>query len=257
VAAPDNPFFAKAQANRVWFHLMGRGLVDPDDDFRATNPASHPELLDALARDFAGHGFDLRHLIRTVVASRTYQLAAAPNETNRLDDANFSHALVQPLEAEQLLDAISQVLEVPVKFEGHPLGTRAGQLPGSQQRGRGSRVGDAERFLRAFGKPDRLLNCDCERSDDTTLVQAFQMTTGEMLHQMLAAPDNRIGRLLKAGKSDPEVVEELYLAALARRPTAGETSGLTAYLKRAKDRRAALEDVAWGLVNAKEFLLRR
>jgi hypothetical protein len=256
VASPGNPFFARAQANRVWFHLLGRGLVDPDDDFRATNPATHPELLDALAKDFAGHQFDLRHLVRTVVSSRTYQLSATPNDTNRTDDLNFSHALVQPLEAEQLLDAISRVLEVPVKFDGYPAGVRAGQLPGAPQRPRG-RVGDAERFLRAFGKPDRLLNCDCERSDDTTLVQAFQMLTGEMLHEMLTEPGNRVGRLMKADKPDADVVEELFLAALARRPTAEERNGLQAYLKKAKDRRKALEDVAWGLVNAKEFLLRR
>ena len=115
----------------------------------------------------------------------------------------------------------------------------------------------AERFLKAFGKPERLLTCECERSDDMGLVQAFQLLTGDMLQDMLTDADNRISRLLSAGKSDREVVEELYLSALSRRPTAEELAKLTAFVDMAKDRRAAFEDVAWGLVNAKEFLLRR
>src|SRR5262249_36063904 len=158
---PDNPFFARAQANRVWGHLMGHALVEPNDDFRATNPPSHPELLDELARDFANHEFDLRHLIRTILNSRTYQLSWEPNETNRDDEINYSHAAVQRLEAEVLLDALAQVMQVPVKFEGQPLGTRAIQLPGVQPRQRGNKLGHGEKFLRTFGKPDRLLNCDC------------------------------------------------------------------------------------------------
>jgi hypothetical protein len=254
IASPDNVLFARAQANRVWYHLLGRGLVEPNDDFRASNPPSNAPLLDALARDLAEHRFDLRYLVGVVMKSRTYQLSAVPNETNR-DDENFSLAAVRPLQAEQLLDALARATDTTPSFTGQPRGVRAGQLPGvkpNQQRG--SRPTEGERFLTAFGKPDRLLTCECERSDDTTLGQAFQMLTGEMLQTMLSEEDNRIGRAL--GRSDADVIEEFYLAALARRPSATERDGALAFLKRAKQRRPALEDLLWGLVNSKEFLLR-
>jgi hypothetical protein len=257
VAAPDNPFFAKAQANRVWHHLLGRGIVDPNDDFRASNPPVNGPLLDALAKDLADHHFDLRHLVRTVMNSQTYQLSAAPNDTNRDDESNFSHALVRPLQAEQLLDALSQVTGVPAEFTGQPKGLRAGQLPGVATAGRSGKATAAERFLTAFGKPDRLLSCECERSDDTTLNQAFQLITGELVNGMLTEKDNRLGKLLASGKGDRDVVEELYLAALSRPPSPREADAAAGMLGRAKDCRAALEDLAWGLVNAKEFLLRR
>jgi hypothetical protein len=258
VAQPDNPFFARAQANRVWFHLLGRGIVDPNDDFRASNPPANEPLLEELAQDLVSHHFDLRSLVRTIMLSRTYQLSAAPNDTNREDESNFAHALVRPLQAEQLLDSLSEVLEVPVPYRGHRLGLRAGQLPGVhaiRERDKPATAGD--RFLKAFGKPDRLLSCECERSDDTTLVEAFQLITGELLNQMLAERNNRIGKLLAAEKSDREIVEEFYLRALQRRPTAQELAAAETFVHRAKDRRAGLEDVVWGLVNAKEFLLRQ
>src|SRR5262249_53367975 len=152
-------------------------------------------------------------------------------------------ATVQPLEAEQLLDAVAQVTGSRPKFDGYPAGTRAGQVAALPQERRSKRGLQAERFLKAFGKPERLLTCECERSDDMGLVQAFQLLTGEMLQEMLADPNNRIGRLLAAGKSDGEIVEELYLAALSRRPTADESAKLTGFIGQAKDRRAAVEDV--------------
>jgi len=130
IARPDNPFFARAQVNRVWYHLTGRGLVDPNDDFRASNPPVNGPLLDTLAEDFVAHRFDLRRLVRTILTSRTYQLSAVPNETNREDETNFSHALVRSLPAEPLLDAVARVTEVPVAFDGYPVGVRATQLPG-------------------------------------------------------------------------------------------------------------------------------
>jgi hypothetical protein len=196
--------------------------------------------------------------VRTILNSRTYQLSAVPNETNREDEANFSHALVRGLQAEQLLDALSEVTGVPVKFTGYPEGTRAGELPAARQpRPRERSASEGERFLRTFGKPERALSCECERSEDTTLGQAFQMVSGELLQRMLSEPDNRLGRLLKSGRTDAEVVEELYLAALCRAPGATERAAALALLARAKDRRAALEDLTWGLLNAKEFLLRQ
>jgi hypothetical protein len=258
IADPKNPFFARAQANRVWYHLFARGIVEPNDDFRASNPPINAPLLDALSQDFAAHNFDLRHLVRTILNSRTYQLSAVPNETNREDENNFARALVRPLQAEQLLDALSQVTGVATDFPGYPPGTRAAQLPGvGANRGRRQRASDGQQFLTSFGKPIRLLSCECERSEDTTLNQAFQLITGPLLNKMLSATDNRIGRLLAVGKTDAEIVEESYLAALCRPPSAMERQTALAMIGRAKDRRAALEDLVWGLVNAKEFLLRR
>jgi hypothetical protein len=256
VAAPDNPFFARAQANRVWYHLMGRGIVEPDDDFRASNPPANGPLLDALAADFAGHGFDLRRLVRTIMNSRTYQLSAVPNETNRDDEAKFAHALVRPLQAEQLLDALARATGAPPRFADFPAGLRSAQLPGLKP-GPDRKATDAEKFLTAFGKPERLLSCTCERSDDTTLNQALQLITGPLLNKMLSEPDNRVGRLLSSGKSDGDMIEELYYAALCRPPSARERAGALALVGKAKDRRQAFEDVLWGLVNAKEFLLRQ
>jgi hypothetical protein len=258
LASPNNPFFARTQVNRIWYHLMGRGIVEPNDDFRASNPPVNGPLLEALAQDLIAHRFDLRHIVRTIMTSRTYRLAAAPNETNREDEANFSHALVRPLQAEQMLDALMQVTGTPMKFNGYPLGTRAGELPGVRAaRKRDESPTDAERFLQRFGKPDRLLSCECERSDDTTLGQAIDMLTGAVITQMINNPENRIGRLVSHGRTDREIVEEFYLAALCRFPTSLEWQTATTYVERASNRRAALEDVLWALVNAKEFLLRQ
>ncbi len=258
VAAPDNPFFARAQVNRVWLHLMGRGLVDPNDDFRATNPPSNPELLDWLAKDFAAHDFRLKHAVKRVMASRTYQLAALARDTSTMgDDLHHSHALVLPLEAEQLLDALTRVTGSAMAFEGFPKGTRANQVPAPSQSGRNGRAGMGDRFLKVFGKPERLLTCECERSDDPGMMQAFQLISGEVMNAMLADPKNRVGKLLAAGATDAAMLDEFYLAALCRPPTDAEKDKLLAYLAGAKDRRAAWEDVVWGLLNAKEFLLRR
>ena len=183
IAAPDNPFFARAQANRVWYHLLGRGIAEPNDDFRATNPPVNGPLLEALAHDFAAHDFNLRHMVRTIMNSRTYQLSAAPNETNGDDEANFSRALVRPLQAEQLLDALSGALGVPVRFNGYPAGTRAGQVAGVRlARELRQKPTEGELFLQRFGKPDRLLSCECERSEDATIGQAFQMLTGVLVN---------------------------------------------------------------------------
>lgn len=254
----QNPFFAQAQANRIWYHLLGRGVVEPIDDFRATNPASNPPLLEALAADFVASGFDLKRLVGAIMKSRTYQLAAAPNETNVEDEVNFSHAQVRRLSAEQLLDALSQTTGAPLHFAGYPRGTRAGQLPGVQaMRFRRGQASSQDQFLVLFGKPPRLLTCECERSAETTLSQAFQLVSGGTVNELLTRKDNRLGQLLAAGKSDTETLDELYWAALSRPPTADELQGMTAYLEKAADRRAGLEDILWSLLNSKEFLLRQ
>jgi hypothetical protein len=167
--------------------------------------------------------------------------------------------VVKPLEAEQLLDALGRALGTPVKFAGYPAGTRAGELAAAPQSGSGRRNADTAgtRFLKAFGKPERLLTCECERAADPGVLQAFQLMTGGLAAELLAEPGNRIGAMLTDGASDEAILAELYLAAVARPPTSGERDGLLKYVADAKDRRAAWEDVAWGLVNSKGFLLRR
>lgn len=257
VADPKNPYFARAQANRVWFHLLGRGLVDPLDDFRATNPALSEPLLEALARDFAASRFDLRHLVRRVLTSRAYQLSTRPARPDQPEaETNFACASVRPLPAEVLLDALAQVTESPVAFAGVPRGTRAGQLPGvSPKRERGVGPGAGERFLSAFGKPVRSLSCECERSDEPTLNQALQLLNGSLLEQLLQAPENVLGRLLRS-QTPEKVVDDLFLAALSRPPTSAERGRALDLAARARTPRQGLEDVLWGLLNSKEFLLR-
>lgn len=259
VADPTNPFFAKAQANRVWFHLLGRGLVDPNDDFRASNPPANPPLLNHLAAEFAAGGFRLRPLVRHIMTSRTYQLSASSVDGNEMDETHFSRALVKPLTAEQLLDALSEATGSAVKFNGYPAGIRAGSLPAMAQSGT-RRFGEAtmgERFMKVFGKPERLLTCECERSEDAGLIQAFQLITGPLVNKMLRDPNNRISQLLADKRPAVEILDELYLGAVSRYPTPAEQSKLLAYVEAAADTRAAWEDILWGLVNAKEFLLRR
>jgi hypothetical protein len=258
LTSPNNERFTKSQVNRIWYNLMGRGIVDPIDDFRPTNPPSHPGLLDALAKDFVAHKFDVKYLIRLIMNSRTYQLAAEPNDTNAADDANYSHVIPRRLSAEQMLDAQHQIVGVPEKFNGYPVGMRAGQMPGvTAARQRGEKRSDSEMFLGVFGKPMRLLTCECERSGETTMSQAFQLISGPQINKLLTEGDNLLGKLMAAGKTDTQILEELYWAALSRPPQAKELKETLAYVGKMKDRRQGLEDVTWSLLNAKEFVLRK
>jgi hypothetical protein len=237
---------------------MGRGIVDPIDDFRPTNPASHPALLDALATDFAKHQFDLRHLIRLIMTSRTYQLSSEPAGDNADDTINYARALPRRLSAEQLLDTQHQALGVPVKFNGYPAGLRAAQLPGgSPVRRNEVRMAGSEKFLAMFGKPARLLACECERSSETTLGQTFQLISSPEINALLTNKDNRLTALLASGKPNNALVNELYWTILSRPPTAGESTAAVKLLDGASDKRAVLEDIAWALLNAKEFVLRK
>lgn len=258
IAGRENDRFARAQVNRIWQQLMGRGIVDPIDDFRATNPPSNPELLDALADDFVQSGFNLRHMIRVIMNSRTYQLSSVPNDTNRDDVANFSHPVVRRLSAEQMLDALAQVSGAPIEFNGYPLGLRAGQLPGVQAiRPRDQTPSLGDQFLVLFGKPRRLQNCECERSEETTLSQTFQMVSGPLINRLLTREGNRIDTLLAAEKSEADIIDELYWTALTRPPTAEEHDTSLRHLQSADNRRTALEDLLWALLNSNEFILRR
>lgn len=253
----ENPLFARVQVNRIWSHLMGRGIVDPVDDFRATNPPSHPALLDALARDFVEKGHDARHVIRLIMASRTYATSSVPNESNGGDEVNYSHATPRRLTAEQLLDAQHQAAGVQSEFAGYPKGTRAAQIAGVQAVRPRDKPTDADRFLLSFGKPARELSCDCERSNETALGQVFQLVSGPGVSKLLADPENRIGKLMGEGKTDEQIVEELYWSALTRAPAADESKAMMAHVAAASDRRGGFEDVLWALFNAKEFVLRR
>jgi hypothetical protein len=247
LTSPANPFFAKSVANRIWFHLMGKGIVDPVDDFRESNPACNEELLDALAKDFAAHGFDQKYLIRTVMNSRTYQLTAQANEFNKDDNRYFSHAVTKLLTAEQLLDALCDVSGVPEKFAGLPAGTRAIQLPDGEVN---------HPFLKTFGQPARELACECERESDSNLAQALQLINGPTINEKLRNPGNRLGKLLEAKKSDLDVLNDLYLTTLSRTPLPGEVNASLAHVAKATDKRKGWEDVLWALLNTREFLFR-
>ncbi|MDZ4687195.1 MAG: DUF1549 and DUF1553 domain-containing protein [Planctomycetaceae bacterium] len=255
---PDNDRFSQMLVNRAWRNLFGRGLVEPVDDFRATNPPTHPELLAALAADLRSHGFDLRHLLRVMTTSTTYQLSSLPNENNAADEVNYSHATVRRLTAEQLADGLSQACGVPIAFQGYPEGMRAGELPGvgamlRRRGGGGLQAGDE--LLRVFGKPPRLQSCECERSDETTLNQAFQLVSGGLMHQLTSSPGNRLAALTSQDVS--VAVTELYWHTLSRPPTETERQAVTEYVTRHDDRTAALQDVLWSLVTSHEFVLRR
>jgi hypothetical protein len=276
LTSAENQHFAQAQANMIWYHLMGRGLVDPIDDFRSTNPPIYPVVLDAVAADFSAQGFSLRHLVRTIMNSHAYQLAAAPeatkisatdtNATNtnatgttaaKIDEiAIFSHALVRRLPAEILLDAHSTVLGAQADFMGFDLGVRATQLPGvNKTRTRDGKQQAGDRFLKTFGKPERLLACECERSNETTLAQAFALISGS-LNQRLAEPGNRIDRMCNALEDDAGLVEQLYWTVLSRPTTERESQAGVAILLTGGKRLAGAQDLAWALMNSKEFIFR-
>lgn len=257
LTSPNNRRFAEAQVNRIWFHLLGRGIVDPIDDFRATNPPSNPALLAALTDDFVAHHFDVQHLIRTIMASRTYQLSSIPNDTNRDDESNFSHALIRRLSAEQLADSFSQVLGAKLDFNGYPTGTRATQLAGVRSfRRRDSGPSSGDQLLTMFGKPPRLQACECERADDPTLSQTFQLVSGPILNELLVRRDNRLHDWLNS-KSEPDtLIEEIFWTILNRAPLPTERAALKKYLAASDKHRANLEDVVWSLLSSPEFVLR-
>ncbi len=257
LTSSDNGRFARMQVNRIWYHLMGRGLVDPIDDFRATNPPSHPELLDWLAEDFVKHGFELRHTIRLIMQSKTYGLASEPTAENR-EDLNYSHALIRRLTAEQVLDSLSRAAGTPVAFNGYPKDIRAAQITGVEAvRARDEKPSLGDQFLKLFGKPPRLQSCECERSEETTLNQAFQMVSGPLINKLLTEPENKLSKLLAEADSPAEWVEDLYWSALSRAPTDREKKLAVQNMNQAKDKREALEDLAWALLNSHEFMLRR
>ncbi len=245
LTGPENPFFAKAAVNRIWGHLMGRGIVDPVDDFRDSNPPSNAELLDELANQFVQNKFSQRWAIRTIMLSRTYQLSSKKNNFNATDELYHSHANTRLLSAEQLLDAICQVTGVNETFGGQPAGTRAVEL---------SSPPTDNYFLKVFGQPQREMACQCERSSESNLSQALQMINGPTVHNKLRDANGRIHSMIKAGKPDDEIIASLYLSALSRNPVSAEIEAAKKHLAANMDRNLALEDIGWAILNSKEFL---
>ncbi|MBN9519790.1 DUF1553 domain-containing protein [bacterium] len=264
LTAPENPYFAKAAVNRVWKSLMGRGLVESEDDLRDTNPASNPDLLDALAADFVKHKYDVKHLIRTVTRSAAYQRSSKATPANAADDRFYSRYLLRRLPAEVILDAYSDVTGVPTVFNqlksaagdsttpttSYPVGTRAMQLPDSLA---------VSRFLEAFGRPERVQTCSCERTADASVSQALHLNNGQTLNEKLRSGTSVVARWVTEKRSDREVVDALFLAALSREPTAEERDRFVGILSEAgregpAARREALEDFAWAVLTGREFL---
>jgi hypothetical protein len=255
MTAPDNPYLARATVNRLWSHLFGKGIIDPVDDIRSSNPPSNPELLDALAKDFVAHKFDVRHMLRTMLNSRTYQLAARANNFNRDDRQNFSHYQPRRLSAEQLFDTLGQITGIRDNFTARigsagtvamPAGgLRAGQLPDRQL---------TAEMLDLFGRPRGESTCTCERHEEASMTQALHLINGKSMSARLTAPNGRLAQLLQQKMTDRQLIEEMYLLVLCRLPTAPEMEVLQKHFAESKDRTTAAQDLMWALVNKGELL---
>ncbi|RCS47614.1 DUF1549 domain-containing protein [Bremerella cremea] len=243
---PDNPYFARIEANRIWSQLFARGIVDPIDDFRDSNPPTNGPLLDALAQEFVDSGYDRKQLLRSILSSRTYQASHVTGKLNRDDTLYFSHQEPRMLSAEQLLDAINQTLNLEQKFGGLPEGTKATQLPAPD-------VVKVD-FLKVFGQPERSTVCACERADDSNLGMAIELFNGPLIHEKLRSENNRFRKSLAEGKSVEEVIREIYLAAVCRPPADIELKTALEHCAKSPDPAAGVEDVCWALFNTDEFL---
>lgn len=254
LTSPDNPYFARNIVNRVWRNFMGRGLIEPVDDLRDTNPATNDELLNALVKEFIAHNFDVDYLIRTIMESATYQASSMPLKDNLDDDKYGSHFVIRRLPAEVLLDAYSQVTQAAEKFDGYPAGMRGMQLPDTAVK---------SYFLTAFGRPVRQQTRESERTAVPTITQALHIINGDTVNNKLRAPGNSIDMLIRLGFSDEQILDYLYMASFSRHPTDTERSMLLNDLTLAEQektqgrddqRRAALIDMSWALLTSKEFM---
>jgi len=230
----------------VWSYFFGRGIIDPVDDIRASNPPSNPPLLDALTKDFLDHNFDLRQLMRTIANSRAYQAGIATNEWNQNDTENFSHAMPRRISAESLMDALALATGVRPAFPEAPPDTRAEQVTDPH-------IGK-DGFLDLFGRPSRESSCECERRSDLSLPQALNLVNGRTISDAVADSAGRVAKAILSGRADGEVVSELYMASLSRPPSAAELQSGTAYLQSGGGRAMRAQDLLWELVNSKAFL---
>lgn len=245
MTAPENPYFARAFANRMWAHFFGRGLVDPRDDMRVTNPASNPELLDALAKEFIEHRFDVRHLARLICKSETYRVSSLPNRYNVDDTLAHSRFLPQRVPAEILLDSIDTVTGVATTYKGLPAGTRALQLPDEDY---------SNAFLKMYGRPDRMSACECERESKPTLRQSMYLMNDPFILKKIESKTGFAARLAKDKRPLERRIDDLFLTALSRHPTSVERERALGYIADEADDKDAFEDLVWALIHTKEFL---
>jgi len=231
----------------VWSYFFGRGIIEPVDDIRASNPASNPELLDALTEEFLKSGFDIRKLMRTICLSRTYQLSIVPNKWNEDDKSNFSHAVPRRLSAEQLFDAVSLATGVRPNFNGLPKGMSAAEAPDGNVAG--------SDFLTLFGRPKRLSACECERTSNITLSHALNMINGVTIGDAVTKADNKIAKFVEADKDDKKLIEDIYLSCLNRLPTEKELEALE--FSKIGSRLEGAQDLTWALLNSPAFLFNR
>lgn len=248
MARPDNPYFAKALVNRLWGHLFARGLVDEVDDLRETNPPSNPELLDRLAREFIAQKFDMRHMLRLMLTSRTYQLASSPNADNAGDLQNFARYYPRRFTAEVLLDAVDYSTGAVSNFGNMSSDARAVDLPHENF---------GSYFLDTFDRPRRVTACECERGTAATLSQVLLLANSDELEGKISVGNGRIDTLFKEQKSTPQMVEDLYLSAVSRFPTPQEVIAAEAHITTSPDPRRGVEDLLWSLLNSREFLFNR
>ena len=258
MTSKQNPFFARALVNRYWKHFFNRGLIEPEDDMRESNPPSNPELLDALARSFIESGYDLKQLIRTITQSTAYQLSAVPNAFNAVDRQNFSRYYPKRLQAEVLLDAINTALDSKSTFDGLPTGTRATALPDNS-------FNSTSYFLTVFGRPEGSSACECERTQESSLAQSLHLLNSPDIQKKLADDKGRAAKLAADDKrTDEEKLNELYQWVASRPPAPQQVKlGVAHIAKRSAGktgaelvtaRRQAYEDILWALINTKEFL---
>jgi hypothetical protein len=248
LVSDKNPYFATTVVNRYWSYLCGKGLIDPVDDIRSSNPPSNPELLKALVDDFTAHGMDLKHTLRTIARSHTYQRSYETNRWNEDDNDNYSHYMPRRLSAEQLFDAIMVASDSPVTLPGVPAGFRATQLPDPN-----IQVG----FLEMFGRAPREIPCECERTVDVSLAQTLSLINGPTVAEAVKHPQGLAARTAASGASPADMTEAIYLAVLGRAPTEAEKTGSVEYLSGVDNKQEAVEDLMWALMNSPAFLFNR
>lgn len=248
LTSKGNPYFATALVNRYWSYLMGRGIIDPVDDIRSSNPASNAELLKALTDDFVAHNMDMKHLLRTIAQSHSYQRSFQTNKWNEDDSENYSHFNPRRLTAEQLFDAIMIASSSPVTLPGVPAGFRATQLPDSNVQ-----IG----FLDMFGRPPREIPCECERAAEVSLAQTLNLINGPTVSEAIIHPQGLVARLIAANTDEKTLIEDLYLSVLNRFPTDSERTTSAEYFVGVPSRPEAAQDLMWALMNSPAFLFNR